>query len=194
MSDAAQRARGHGRQLRQRGEHLRRSHVTGVNDAIRPSERGQSLGSGSSGVSEMTPMIMTRLGTSPTFGRPRRSRSPAPDGGVNRGPSSGPSVTEALGREVAFQAVPPSVYRAFGFPGADDLGNMFQYKAEFETAYSGARTWRSRARSTPSCRPSRPGWRSTKRRFRSPEARPPVGGWPRRAESDSEAVTSYRSR
>jgi hypothetical protein len=35
---------------------------------------------------------------------------------------------------------------------------------------------------------------SVERAFRSPEARPPVGGWPRRAESDSEAVTSYRSR
>jgi uncharacterized protein YbjT (DUF2867 family) len=49
------------------------------------------------------------------------------------------AMTQALGREVAYQAVPPSVYRSFGFPGADDLGNMFQYKADFETEYCGAR-------------------------------------------------------
>jgi len=33
----------------------------------------------------------------------------------------------------------PDVYRGFGFPGADDLGNMFQFKAETESAYCGAR-------------------------------------------------------
>jgi hypothetical protein len=27
--------------------------------------------------------------------------------------------------------VPPEVYRGFGFPGADDLGNMFQFKRDF---------------------------------------------------------------
>jgi hypothetical protein len=31
------------------------------------------------------------------------------------------------------------VYRGFGFPGADDLGNMFQYKRDFEAAFCGAR-------------------------------------------------------
>jgi hypothetical protein len=36
-------------------------------------------------------------------------------------------------------AVSPEVYRSFGFPGADDLGNMFQFKAETESAYCGAR-------------------------------------------------------
>ena len=30
-------------------------------------------------------------------------------------------------------------YRKFGFPGADDLGNMFQYKCEFEREYCGLR-------------------------------------------------------
>jgi uncharacterized protein YbjT (DUF2867 family) len=49
------------------------------------------------------------------------------------------ALTQALGREVAYQGVPASVYRSFGFPGADDLGNMFQYKADFETEYCGAR-------------------------------------------------------
>lgn len=35
----------------------------------------------------------------------------------------------ALGRNVGFYDVPFDAYRALGFPGADDLGNMFQYQA-----------------------------------------------------------------
>jgi hypothetical protein len=35
--------------------------------------------------------------------------------------------------------VPPEVYRAFGFPGAEDLGNMFQFKRDFEQVWCGAR-------------------------------------------------------
>jgi hypothetical protein len=31
------------------------------------------------------------------------------------------------------------VYRSFGFPGAEDMGNMFQMKRDFEQAYCGAR-------------------------------------------------------
>jgi hypothetical protein len=31
------------------------------------------------------------------------------------------------------------VYRSFGFPGADDLGNMFQFKSDFESLYCGNR-------------------------------------------------------
>jgi hypothetical protein len=45
----------------------------------------------------------------------------------------------SVGQPVVYNAVPPDVYRGFGFPGADDLGNMFQFKAETETAYCGAR-------------------------------------------------------
>jgi len=44
-----------------------------------------------------------------------------------------------LGREVGYNSVPPEVYRAFGFPGADDLGNMFQFKRDFEEYFSGVR-------------------------------------------------------
>ena len=50
------------------------------------------------------------------------------------------ALSRALERNVVHQAVRPAVYRGFGFPGADDIGNMFQYKAEFETAYCGARS------------------------------------------------------
>ena len=44
-----------------------------------------------------------------------------------------------LGQEVIYNAVTPAQYRAFGFPGADDLGNMFQFKHDFESDFCGAR-------------------------------------------------------
>ena len=49
------------------------------------------------------------------------------------------ALSTALGQEVAYNAVTPAVYRSFGFPGADDLGNMFQFKADFESLYCGSR-------------------------------------------------------
>jgi uncharacterized protein YbjT (DUF2867 family) len=45
----------------------------------------------------------------------------------------------ALGREVRYNAVTPEQFRGFGFPGAEDLGNMFQYKHDFEAEFCGAR-------------------------------------------------------
>jgi len=33
----------------------------------------------------------------------------------------------------------PEVYRGFGFPGAEDLGNMFQFKRDFNDIFCGAR-------------------------------------------------------
>jgi len=38
-----------------------------------------------------------------------------------------------------YNDVPASVYRSFGFPGADDMGNMFQFKADCEEYYCGVR-------------------------------------------------------
>jgi hypothetical protein len=56
---------------------------------------------------------------------------------------TGAQMAEALARSlrqpVAHNAVVPEVYRSFGFPGADDLGNMFQYKRDFEGDFCGAR-------------------------------------------------------
>ncbi len=49
------------------------------------------------------------------------------------------ALSQALERNIVHVDPPPHVYRSFGFPGADDLGNMFQYKAEFETEFCGAR-------------------------------------------------------
>jgi uncharacterized protein YbjT (DUF2867 family) len=49
------------------------------------------------------------------------------------------AFSRALGQEVIYNAVPPEVYRGFGFPGADDLGNMFQFNHDFNDAFCGAR-------------------------------------------------------
>jgi uncharacterized protein YbjT (DUF2867 family) len=48
-------------------------------------------------------------------------------------------LTKVLGQAVRYNAVTPEQYRGFGFPGAEDLGNMFQFYAEFETAFMKAR-------------------------------------------------------
>jgi uncharacterized protein YbjT (DUF2867 family) len=49
-------------------------------------------------------------------------------------------LSQALGQEVRYNNVPPEVYRNFGFPGADDLGNMFQFKRDFNDYFCGARS------------------------------------------------------
>ena len=49
------------------------------------------------------------------------------------------ALGRALGQPVAYNAVSPDVYRGFGFPGADDLGNMFQFYRDFETDFCRAR-------------------------------------------------------
>jgi uncharacterized protein YbjT (DUF2867 family) len=45
------------------------------------------------------------------------------------------AFTRALGQEVVYHDVTPEAYRAFGFPGADDLGNMFQVKRDFNDEF-----------------------------------------------------------
>lgn len=49
------------------------------------------------------------------------------------------ALAKAVGEEVRYHDVPPEVYRSLGFPGADDLGNMFQFKRDFERDFCGAR-------------------------------------------------------
>ncbi len=50
------------------------------------------------------------------------------------------ALGKALGRAVCYQAVTPAQYRGSGFPGAEDLGNMYQFKSDFETYFCGARS------------------------------------------------------
>jgi len=49
------------------------------------------------------------------------------------------ALSRALGQEIRYNDVPPEVYRGFGFPGADDLGNMFQFKRDFQDVFCGPR-------------------------------------------------------
>jgi hypothetical protein len=46
----------------------------------------------------------------------------------------------ALGQPVSYNAIPPDVYRGFGFPGAEDLGNMFQFYHDCEKDFAAARS------------------------------------------------------
>jgi uncharacterized protein YbjT (DUF2867 family) len=49
------------------------------------------------------------------------------------------AFSKALGQEVRYNAISPDVFRGFGFPGADDLGNMFQYNHDFSDDFCAAR-------------------------------------------------------
>jgi len=41
-------------------------------------------------------------------------------------------LSKALNKNVKYNEVTPEQYRSFGFPGAEDLGNMFQFYRDFE--------------------------------------------------------------
>ncbi|MFN8549293.1 MAG: NmrA/HSCARG family protein [Candidatus Eisenbacteria bacterium] len=49
------------------------------------------------------------------------------------------AMSRALGQAVVYNSVPPDLYRSFGFPGADELGNMFQFERDFNSEVCGAR-------------------------------------------------------
>jgi len=49
------------------------------------------------------------------------------------------ALTTALGEPVAHYSPSWDEYRSYDFPGADDLGNMFQYKHDFEDEFRAAR-------------------------------------------------------
>jgi hypothetical protein len=53
-------------------------------------------------------------------------------GGHLTGAQMAKSLSKALGQPISYNAVTPAAFRAFGFPGAEDLGNMFQFNSEFE--------------------------------------------------------------
>ncbi len=50
-------------------------------------------------------------------------------GEILSGEEMAEKMGRALDRKVTFQDVPFDVYRAMGFPGAEDIGNMFQFQA-----------------------------------------------------------------
>jgi hypothetical protein len=49
------------------------------------------------------------------------------------------ALGKALGEEVLYRPLSLDAYRGLGFPGADDLGNMFQFYQEFEHEFLAAR-------------------------------------------------------
>ncbi len=70
-------------------------------------------------------------------------------GGNLTGKEMADAFTRALGQEVVYNAVPFDVYRSFGFPGAEDLGNMFQFKHDFEDYFCGVRNIESAKKLNP---------------------------------------------
>jgi uncharacterized protein YbjT (DUF2867 family) len=61
-------------------------------------------------------------------------------GDVLSGEEMATKMGRALGRTVRFEDVPFDVYRGLGFPGADDLANMFQYQAILGEAFLRSRS------------------------------------------------------
>lgn len=53
-------------------------------------------------------------------------------GGHLTGEEMAASLSKALGEPVRYNYIPPEIYRTLGFPGAEDLGNMFQFYRDFE--------------------------------------------------------------
>jgi len=53
-------------------------------------------------------------------------------GGQLTGQEMAEAFTKALGEDVIYNKISPATFRSFGFPGAEDLGNMFQFYDEFE--------------------------------------------------------------
>ncbi|THV34672.1 NmrA/HSCARG family protein [Glycomyces buryatensis] len=49
------------------------------------------------------------------------------------------AFAELLGEPVQYYPVPFDGFRAAGFPGAEEMGNMFQYYAEFDDEFTGRR-------------------------------------------------------
>jgi len=49
------------------------------------------------------------------------------------------ALRAALGEEVVHNAISPEAYRKLGFPGADDLGNMFQFNRDFNEDFRRSR-------------------------------------------------------
>ncbi len=61
-------------------------------------------------------------------------------GGHLTGEEMAASLSRALGQPVRYNAVTAEAYRGFGFPGAEDLGNMFQFYTDFSDYFTGARS------------------------------------------------------
>ena len=68
-----------------------------------------------------------------------RGKTVAIAGGHYSGQEMADLMTAALGQPVGYTAVPADVYRSFPFDGADEMGNMYQYKRDFNESFCGIR-------------------------------------------------------
>ncbi len=49
------------------------------------------------------------------------------------------ALSKALNQAVLYNEITPETYRSFGFPGADDMGNMFQFYRDFDQVCNSVR-------------------------------------------------------
>lgn len=70
-------------------------------------------------------------------------------GGFLTGEEMAKTIAEATGKDVRFNSISPDAYRGLGFPGADDLGNMFQMKRDFNEQYLSNRSLEETRRLNP---------------------------------------------
>jgi uncharacterized protein YbjT (DUF2867 family) len=61
-------------------------------------------------------------------------------GGHLTGDQMAAALSKSLGRNVTYRSIDAHVYRGLGFPGAEDLGNMFQVYQEFEAEFARTRS------------------------------------------------------
>ncbi|MGD2130313.1 MAG: NmrA/HSCARG family protein [Lysobacterales bacterium] len=75
------------------------------------------------------------------FRSPERyvGKSPGIAGEHLTGGEMAQALSTALGEAVLYNAVSADTYRGLGFPGAEDLGNMFQFYRDFEEYFCSAR-------------------------------------------------------
>lgn len=60
-------------------------------------------------------------------------------GGHQTGKEYAEGMSAAIGKQINHVSVPFDVYRGFGFPGAEDVGNMFQFKHDFQEQFVNVR-------------------------------------------------------
>ncbi|GAB4342385.1 MAG: NmrA/HSCARG family protein [Calditrichia bacterium] len=68
-------------------------------------------------------------------GKPYINKSVGIAGEHLTGAEMADKLSRALNQTIHYQAIPHEVFRGLGFPGADDLGNMFQFFCEFEESF-----------------------------------------------------------
>lgn len=77
------------------------------------------------------------------------------------------TFSSVLGQEVKYQDVPLDAYRNLGFPGAEDLGNMFQLYQEFQEHFGSTRNTEAARRLNPELQTFEQWLRANKEKFQA---------------------------